>query len=124
MAFGSCPASTRGPVRGILRRMAPRPLESREAFIARLVAAGTKIRRHPMRFGGHHFTHVAALEGEVWRVRRLVLDRAKADAYMREHGSFMPEHAEMLAEPGPVVLEAATLAGLVEALQGVRWPMV
>lgn len=104
--------------------MAPRPLESREQFIARLRAAGEQVRRRPLRFGGHHFTHVVVVEGSHWRVRPLVLDPARARAYLAEHGTFMPEHAEMLAEPGPeVVLEAGSLAELVTALQGARWPM-
>lgn len=104
--------------------MAPRPLESREQFIARLRAAGEQVRRHPLRFGGHHFTHVVVVEGARWRVRPLVLDPARARAHLAEHGTFMPEHAEMLAEPGlEVVLEAGSLAELVTALQGARWPM-
>lgn len=105
--------------------MAPRALESREAFIARLRAASAQVRRRPLGFGGHHFTHVVVVEGGSWRVRRLVLDPAKAKAYLEKHGTFMPEHAEMLAEPGPeVVLEADSLEGLVTALQAGRWPMV
>ena len=103
--------------------MAPRPLESREALLARIRAAGRSIAREPLRFGGHHFTHVVVVEGGRWRVRRLVLDPEKGRAYLKEHGMFMPEHAEMLSEPGPVVLEADSLDGLLAALAAARWPL-
>ena len=103
--------------------MAPRPLETRAQLVARLRAAGEAIARAPLRFGGHHFTHVVVVEGGRWRVRRLVLDRAKAEAYLAEHGMFMPEHAEMLSEPGPEVwLEADSLAGLIAAIEVAAWP--
>lgn len=76
-----------------------------------------------LRFGGHHYTHAVVVADGVWQVRRLVLERARADEYMRMHGSFMPEDAEELSEPGPVVLEAASLAGLITALEAAPWPM-
>lgn len=102
--------------------MAPRPLEPRDAFITRLrddAAAG----RLPVGFGGHHFTCAVVHEDGVWRIRRLHLDRARAEAYRAEHGMFMPEHAEMLSEPGPiVVLEAASLEDLITGLRALPWP--
>jgi hypothetical protein len=102
--------------------MAPRPLESREAFIARLRAAADRVASAPLRFGGHHFSHVVVVEDGVWRVRRLVLEMARAEAFRAQHGRFMPEDAEALSEPGHVVLEAPTLEGLIAALPR-RWPM-
>lgn len=103
--------------------MAPRPLETRDQLIARLRAAGDAIARTPLRFGAHHFTHAVVVEGGRWRVRPLVLDRAKAEAYRAEHGMFMPEHAEMLSEPGPDIwLEAGSLAELITALAAAPWP--
>jgi hypothetical protein len=103
--------------------MAPRPLESRDQLIARIRAAGPAIARTPLRFGGHHFTHVVVVEDGLWRVRPLTLDRDKAEAYMKEHGMFMPEHAEMLSEPGPVVLlEADSLEGLIAEIARAPWP--
>ena len=54
---------------------------------------------------------------------RLVLDRARADQYMQEHGRFMPEDAEGLSEPGPVVLEAGSLEQLITLLRAASWPM-
>jgi hypothetical protein len=103
--------------------MAPRPLESRDQLFARIRAAGPAIARTPLRFGGHHFTHVVVVEAGRWRVRPLTLDRAKADAYMKEHGMFMPEHAEMLSEPGPDVLfESDSLEGLLAELTRAPWP--
>lgn len=108
----------------ILFSMAPRPPESREAFLARLRAAADRVVGQPVRFGAPHHTHAVVLEDGVWRVRRLELDRARADAYRAEHRSFMPEHAEMLSEPGPTVaLEAASLAALIAALQTAPWPL-
>jgi hypothetical protein len=104
--------------------MAPRPLESREQFIARLRAVGPGIGRQQLRFGGHHFTHAVVRESGVWRVRRLVVDPAKAEAYRREHGMYMPEHAEMLSEPGPEVIAAGSLDELIAALQARAWPLV
>lgn len=104
--------------------MAPRPLESRDQFIARLRANAPDPSRLPLGFGGHHFTHVVVHEDGVWRVRRLVLDRAKAEAYREKHRIFMAEHAEMLSEPGPVALEADSLEGLIAALARAPWPFV
>lgn len=104
--------------------MAPRPLESLDAFIARLRSAGDGVARTPLRFGGHHFSHAVVVEDGVWSVRPLVLDRARADKYLQEHGMFMPEHAEMLSEPGDTrVLEADSLEGLIAALKAGRWPL-
>lgn len=103
--------------------MAPKPLESREQLIARLRRAGADVARTPLRFGGHHDSHAAVLEGDTWQIRRLVLDRASADEYMQKHGLFTPEVAERLSEPGPVVLQAASLEELITALEGVSWPM-
>ena len=92
-------------------------------FIARLrqaVASGAR----EVRFGGHHFSHAVVAEDDRWRVRKLVLDRATADAYLKKHGHFMPENAENLSEPGePVVFEAADLDGLIALLQTAKWPM-
>lgn len=104
--------------------MAPRPLESRDAFIARLRSAGEAVARTPLRFGGHHFSHAVVVEDGEWSVRRLVLDRAKADQCLKERGMFTPEHAEQLSEPGDArVLAADSLEGLIAALQAGRWPL-
>lgn len=104
--------------------MAPRPLESRDQFIARLRAAAARAATQPIGFGGHHFTHVVVREDDGWKVRRLVLDRARADAYREQHGIFMPEHAEMLSEPGPVVIAAESLEALIAALAARPWPLL
>ncbi len=52
-----------------------------------------------------------------------MLDRAKADEHLAKLGMFMPEHAEMLSEPGPVVLEAGSLEQLITLLRAASWPM-
>lgn len=98
--------------------MAPRALETLDQFITRLRQAHARKACPEVRFGGHHYTHAVVVEDGVFRVRPLILDRARADAYMAEHRSFMPEHAEMLSEPGPeVLLEASSLDGICEALR-------
>lgn len=102
--------------------MAPRPLESKEQVVARLRAVAARS-GEVMRFGGHHFSHAIVVHEGEWQVRRLVLDRAKGEAYLAKHGTFMPEHAEMLSEPGDVVLLAAgsreeLIAALLRA-----WPL-
>jgi hypothetical protein len=100
--------------------MAPRPLESKEQFLKRLRSAKGKL---PIGFGQHHFSHAVVEEDGVFRVRRLVLPKEKADAYLKQHGMFMPEHAEMLSEPtGEIVHEAATLEELIKKLEAGRWP--
>ncbi|MDC0717557.1 hypothetical protein [Nannocystis bainbridge] len=104
--------------------MAPRPLEPLDAFIARLRGSAATIAAQPVRFGGHHFSHAVTLEQGRWRVRPLVLDRAKADAFLKERGHFMPENAEALSEPGdPVRLEADSLEALIELIEREAWPM-
>ncbi|MEZ4451881.1 MAG: hypothetical protein R3B09_20625 [Nannocystaceae bacterium] len=104
--------------------MAPRPIEPFAHFVERLRKADAGKRPFVVRFGAPHHTHAVVREGDVYRVRALYLDPAKADAYLREHGTFMPEHAEMLAEPGPkVVLEARSVDALCEVL-GRRWPAI
>jgi hypothetical protein len=104
--------------------MAPRPLEPLDAFITRLRRAAPLAPGAQVRFGGHHFSHAVVMEDGRWRVRPLVLDRAKADAFLKEHGHFMPENAEMLSEPGdPVRFEADSLEGLIALLEGAKWPM-
>lgn len=103
--------------------MAPRALESRDEFLKRLQAAA-KDGHTQVRFGQHHFSHAVLLEGGTWRVRRLTLSREKADAYFKKHDMFMPEHAEMLSEPGDdVAFEAPTLDALVAAFRARPWPL-
>jgi hypothetical protein len=102
--------------------MAPRALESKESFLARLEKAA-KAGATEVRFGQHHFSHAVCLEQGTWRVRRLFTDRAKAEAFLKEHGHFMPENNEQLAEPGPdVVLEAPSLDALLAAFRKGPWP--
>lgn len=104
--------------------MAPRPLESKESFIARLRTSWRPDGSARIGVGTHHFTHGVVLEDGKLRIRELVLDRAKADEYRKKHGRFMPEHAEMLSEPtGAILYEAATLEELVKLIAAGRWPL-
>lgn len=104
--------------------MAPRAPESKAQFLARLRAAGKTLAGQPVGLGSPHFTHGVVEEEGVFRVRRLVLSRAKYEAYRKENSSFMPEHAELLSEPiGELVLEAPTLAALISRLEQGRWPL-
>lgn len=103
--------------------MAPRLLESKSEFLERLRAGAGSLEKQPIGFGGHHFSHAVVQEEGVFRVRQLVLPKAKYEAWVKEHQSFMPEHAEMLSEPiGAIVLEAPTLEGLISQLEAGRWP--
>jgi hypothetical protein len=101
--------------------MAPRPLESKSQFLARLRAAAARGEKQ-VRFGGHHHTHAVVSETGAWRVRPLVVDPAKAQAFRdANQGMYMPEHHEMLGEPGPTVaLEAPTLDEMIARLD-VAW---
>lgn len=101
--------------------MAPRALESRDAFITRLKQAAAAGQTQ-VRFGAHHFTHAACLEGGVWRVRRLEHTREEADAYLKEHGYFMPESAEAISRPRTLVFEAPTLEALVAEFEKRDFP--
>jgi len=102
--------------------MAPRAPEPKDAFLKRFAAA-VAAGRTEIRFGAPHLSHAAVLEDGTWRVRRLVFDPAKGEAYLKEHGMFMPEHAEMLSEPtGESVLEAATADELARLLAA-HWPL-
>lgn len=100
--------------------MAPRAPESKAEVIARVRAAAAM----PVAFGSPHHTHAVVAEDGRWRVRRLHLPEGKAEAYLKEHGIFMPEHAEDLSEPtGDIVLEAPTQEALLALLQSARWPL-
>lgn len=100
--------------------MAPRPPESKAQFIARL-EQGAAEGRDQIRFGAPHHTGAVCREPGGWAVRRLESDRAKEEQYLAEHGTFMPEHAEMLAVPGKVLVEARPLAELIATLD-TWWP--
>ncbi len=75
-----------------------------------------------MRFGAPHFTHAVCAEGGAFRVRKLEFTSEEAEAYMRQHGMFMPEHAEEISKPRTIVLETATREALIEVLRQ-RWPL-
>ena len=95
--------------------MAPRPQQSPSVVIA---AIKKHIEKGPVRFGSPHHSRAAMKEDGRYRVRLLALEKEKADAYMKEHGMFMPEHAELLSEPtGVIELDFATLEELISALE-------
>ena len=104
--------------------MAPRALESKPQFIARLRQSAATLKKQHVGVGMHHYSHAVVEEEGLFRLRRLVLPREKVDAYLKEHRNFMPEHAEMLSEPtGQIELEAPTLEGLISKLEAFRWPL-
>ena len=104
--------------------MAPRALETKAQFIARLRKQAGTIATQRVGVGMHHWSHMVVFEEGVFRLRRLVLPKEKVEAYRKEHSSFMPEHAEMLSEPtGAIELEAPTLEGLISKLESFRWPL-
>ena len=104
--------------------MAPRRPETREHFIERLRYAATRNPVPPVRFGGAHYSHVAMMVDGRWQVRGLVVAWARAEAFLRERGRFMPEDAEEIAEPGTrVLLDAADVEALVRELEAGPWPL-
>jgi hypothetical protein len=104
--------------------MAPRALETKAQFIARLRKSAATMPTQRVGVGMHHWSHMVVFEEGVVRLRRLVLPKEKVEAYRKEHSSFMPEHAEMLSEPtGAIELEAPTLEELISKLEVFRWPL-
>lgn len=104
--------------------MAPRAPESKDGFLKRLRSGWKKDGSARIALGSPHHTHGVVLEEGRLRVRRLVLAKEKADAYLAEHRTFMPEHAEMLSEPtGAIVYDAASLEDLVQLMEAGRWPL-
>lgn len=104
--------------------MAPRALETKAEFVQRLRRCWRADGGARVGLGTHHWTHGVVLEEGKLRVRRLVLEKARADAYLKEHGMFMPEHAERLSEPtGAIVYEAQTLDELVALIEAGPWPL-
>lgn len=101
--------------------MAPRLPETFESFALRLPNAIAQGKRE-VRFGGHHFSHAVCLEEGVFRVRRLETSKEEAEAYLAEHGIFMPEHNEAIAKARTLVFEAASLDELLATLKQ-RWPL-
>lgn len=101
--------------------MAPRIPESFDAFAARLERA-LESGDTEVRFGQYHHSHAVCAEDGVMRVRRLECSDEEAAAYLREHGIFMPEHAEEISRPRSLVYEARSLDALLLWLAN-RWPL-
>ncbi|MFT3711020.1 MAG: hypothetical protein QM817_25620 [Archangium sp.] len=98
--------------------MAPRIRLTAAHVVAELKRHAKHLEKTPYRFGSPHHSRAVVKEEGRFRVRLLELKREKADAYLKEHGMFMPEHAEMLSEPtGPIELDFATLDELISALE-------
>ena len=100
--------------------MAPRPPESCEAFLKRLKAAldrGETV----VPFGRHHFDRAVCREGGRWRVRALETTVEECEAYLKEHGIFMPEHQEEIAKPRTILFETALFEELVSHLKALSW---
>jgi hypothetical protein len=88
--------------------MAPRRPESRRELAKRLrdsFAHGASV----VRFGRHHFSHAVCRESDQWRVRALETTAEERDAYMAEHGMFMPESQEAIAKPRTLLFESKSL---------------
>lgn len=100
--------------------MGPRIPETFEAFAKRLKKA-LKKGHAEIRYGRHHFSHAVCLEDGVFRVRRLECSKEEAEAYMREHGMFMPENAEAISKPRTLEFEAPSLDALLAILKK-HWP--
>ena len=104
--------------------MAPRAPESKDEFLKRLRSSWRSDGSARVGLGSPHHSHGVVLEGGRLRVRELELPKAKVDAYIAEHRTFMPEHAEMLSEPtGAIVYDAASLEELVSLIEAGPWPL-
>jgi hypothetical protein len=99
--------------------MAPRLPETFEAFEARARQALEKGQAQ-VRYGLHHHSHALCSEDGVFRVRQLETTAEEAEAYLKEHGIFMPEHNEEIAKPRTLLFEASTLDEVL-AWIGSRW---
>lgn len=109
---------------GIVRVMAPRMLETKAQFLVRLKQSWKADGSARIGVGSHHYTHGVVLEGGRVKVRRLVVPEGAAEAHLKEHGSFMPEHAEMLSVPvGDVLYDAASLKELLTLIEKGPWPL-
>jgi hypothetical protein len=100
--------------------MAPRLPEPFNAFVLRLQKE-LKEGHTEIRYGRNHHSHAVCLEDDVFRVRRLETTKEEAEAFMREHGMFMPENAEAISKPRSLEFEAANLDTLLELLEK-NWP--
>lgn len=92
--------------------MAPRPPESFDAFVARLraaIAGGGVV----VRFGQYHPSHAVCVEEGSVRVRRLEHTAEEAEAYLTQHGIFMPEHAAQISRRRTIVFEAPSVDAVV-----------
>lgn len=102
--------------------MAPRAPETFDHFVERLrkaMAAG----QSEVRFGQHHFSHAVCRETDGWCVRRLECSAEDAEAYMAEHGMFMPENAEELSKPTSLLYRGDTLDDVIGWLGARPWPV-
>lgn len=99
--------------------MAPRAPESLTEFLDRLAASADG---DVIRFGQYHHSHAVCREDGLWRVRRLEHTQEEAEAYLAEHGYFMPESAEAISKPRTLVFEASSLAELAAMFRARPWP--
>jgi hypothetical protein len=103
--------------------VAPVPPLGKQGLLALL-----KQGKLPVTFGSPHPHHAVVEQDGVFRLRKLEIDQAEAEAdrerSMRQSGSWMPEHYYALGKPtGPVVLEAPTLNALMQQIAGhADWP--
>ena len=97
--------------------MAPRPPEPMDEVVRRIRAGADHLATRPVRYGAPHHSHAVVKEDGRYRGRALVLSRDKAEAFLKQHGHFMPENAEDLSEPtGAIEHDCATLDELINAL--------
>jgi hypothetical protein len=103
---------------GLVSPRAPESYEHFEQRARRALGAGAA----EVRYGLHHFSHALVTEPDAtFTVRLLEYTQAEADAYLAEHGMFMPESAESISTARTVIAKARTLD---DALAMVKrdWP--
>lgn len=103
--------------------MAPFMGPTREAVLAELRGAA----RLPMTLGKYSPQATIDREGELWRLRPLVVDKEACDRAYGEamgpggSGYWMPESEFRFLKPGEAIVQESTREAFVAALEKVEW---
>jgi hypothetical protein len=104
--------------------MAPFMGPTREWVLSELRGGRARL---PMTLGKYAPQATIERDGDVWRLRPLVLDKAASEAAYREamgpggSGFWMPESEFQFLKPGVEIVREETLEAFVEALAKVKW---
>lgn len=104
--------------------MAPIREVTREEVLAMLAKSDAE-KRLPITLGRYHPQAIVCLESGTWKIRKLVLDEARANV-AREKAlaagdNWMPESEFAYLVPGPTMVEAPSRENFMAALKVFRW---